>query len=135
LGIAYTSGFTPDNISTHFGGWPPNLRESKQMNECFVHLLTQVIGPAAPAYFFGSVDNGNYHWVSDSPADLLEIGTVADLAHLYQRDGQSPGYVFDPNHAWCLIHMEFAEYMFLGCSLCLADAIDTYSVLEMIRLS
>jgi hypothetical protein len=134
-GIPYTSSFTPGNVSTHLGGWPPNLREIKQLNEAFVQLLIQVIGPAAPVYFSGSVDNGDYHWVNDSPADWLEIGTVSDLAHLYQRDGQFPSYIFDPIHACCLIHIELSEYMFLGCSSCLADAIDAYPVLEMLRLS
>jgi len=134
-GIPYTSSFTPADISTHFGGWPPNLRESKQLNEVFVQLLIQAIGPAAPAYFSGSVDNGDYHWVNGFPTDWLEIGTVADLAHLYQRDRQFPGYIFDPSHAWCLIHMEFAEYVVLGCPLSLAATVATHSMLETIRLT
>ncbi len=93
------------------------------MNEAFVRLLIQAIGPTTPAYFSDSVENGDYHWVNDLPTDWLGKGIVADLAYVYQRDGQFSGYVFDLEHTWCLIRMEFAEYVVLGCPSSMAERV------------
>ncbi len=133
-GIPYTSSFTPENINQHFGEWPPNLRESKQLNEAFVQLLAQVLGPSSSVYFSGSIENGDYHWVDDFPANWLEEGIVADLIHIYHREGQFPGYTFNLEHTWCLLHMEFANYVVLGCPVSIAEKVGAISAMEVLYL-
>lgn len=93
-----------------------------------------MLGPATPTYFSGTVENGDYHWVDDFPADWLELGTIADLTQVYRRDEQFLGDVFDIKHTWCLSHMEFTNYLVLGCPAAIAYKLDNHPEIENLYL-
>jgi hypothetical protein len=133
-GVPYDKNFTPERITKSYGEWPPNLRESGELNKQFIQLPTQALGSSTPTYFSGTVDNGDYHWVDGFPADWLELGTAADLAHIYQRDGQFAGNVFDTEHTWCLSHTEFTDYLVLGCPAAVAHELSSHPEVESFYL-
>jgi hypothetical protein len=62
----------------------------------------------------------DYHWVGGSSANWLELGTVADLTQIYQRDGNFPSNVFDTKRIWCQNHTEFTDYLVLECLVAIA---------------
>lgn len=59
--IPYDKDFTIEKIIKACGEWPPNLRESTKLNEQFIQLVTQTLGSLSPAYFSGTIENGDYH--------------------------------------------------------------------------
>lgn len=95
----------------------------------------QVVGPATSAYFSGSVENGDYHWVDDFPVDWLARGIVTDLAHVYRGDSQFPSYTSDLEHSWCLIYMEFVKYVVLRCPSNIAERVVASLELEVLYLN
>ncbi|GAB3636783.1 hypothetical protein GCM10027422_23730 [Hymenobacter arcticus] len=60
--VPYNKDFTTENIAKKCSEWPPNLRESKELTEHFIQLLTQALSLITPTYFAGTVENGDYHW-------------------------------------------------------------------------
>lgn len=132
--IPYDKDFTPEKIIKACGEWPPNLRQSAKLNKRFVQLIIEVLGQSTPAYFSGTVENGAYHWVDGVPTDWLELGTIADLAQVYQRDGQFPSNIFDINHTWCLSHMGFTDDLVLSCPIAIAHELSKHSELESFLL-
>lgn len=132
--VPYNKEFTADKIAEACGEWPPNLRESKELNKHLVQLITQVLGPTTLTYFAGTVENGDYHWLDGAPANWLELGTITDLVHVYQSDGQFPSHVFDNEHTWCLSYLEFANCLILGCPVEIANKLNEYSEVELFHL-
>ena len=132
--IPYDKEFTSEKIIKACGEWPPNLRESTKLNEQLIQLLSQVLGPLTLTYFSGTIENGDYHWVDGLPADWLELGTAVDLLQVYQRDKQLPGDVFDIKHTWCLTHMEFTDYLILGCPAATAHELSSHPEIESFYL-
>ncbi|HEX8330368.1 MAG TPA: hypothetical protein VF629_22750 [Hymenobacter sp.] len=135
LGLKYNAEFDSDSIRSFYGEWPPHLGSSATLNEAFVQQLAQTIGPESDAYFYGSVDEGNYDWDKDGfPIDWLESGTAADLLEVYRRDGQLPTYTFATNHAWCLYQSEPIDSLVIGCAAHMAQALLTNPKLEVLPL-
>jgi hypothetical protein len=130
LDIPYDARFSAASISNAYGGWPPNLGTSDGLNEEFIQTISEVIGPATPTYYCGTVESGSYHWVDEFPADWLERGVLADLLQVYQRDTQFPEYIFGSRHTWCINHPEDADWVVIGCSSVVAVALVTCAKLE-----
>ena len=60
LGLPYNVEFDSAAISRAYGGhWPPYLGSSSLFTAAFAQRLTQAMGPATEAYFYGSQEEGN----------------------------------------------------------------------------
>ena len=116
LGLAYGIDFDSAAISRAYGGhWPPYLGSSSLFTAAFAQRLTQVMGPATEAYFYGSQEEGNGIWDSDGcPADWLALGTLADLPEIYREDSAFPTYVFAADHSWCFYQAELVDWLAFG---------------------
>ena len=135
LGLEYNAEFDSNSISRFYGEWPPHLGSNAVLNEAFAQQLAQVLGPESDAYFYGSVDEGNYDWDKDGfPTDWLESGIAADLLEVYRRDGQLPTYTFAANHTWCLSQSESSDSVLIGCNTRMAQALLTNPELEVLPL-
>jgi len=133
LGLKYNSEFDSNSIRRFYGEWPPHLGSSPALNEAFVQQLAQALGPESDAYFYGSVDEGNYDWDEDGfPTDWLELGTAGDLLEVYRRDGQLPTYTFVTNHTWCLYQAESTDSVVIGCATHVAQILLTNPELEVL---
>ncbi|UOG73456.1 hypothetical protein MTX78_15125 [Hymenobacter tibetensis] len=118
-----------------YGGWPPHLGSSPALEEAFVQQLVQVLGPIMTTLFYGSVEEGTYHWDEDGlPIDWLEQGVSADLLTVYRRDKGLPAYSFAADHTWCLYKVENAEWLAVGCSAAMAQALREHPYLEAFPL-
>lgn len=137
LGLPYDVGFSRAAISQAYGGhWPPHLGSSSLLTEAFACQLTQLLGAAAEVYFYGSHKEGNYAWDdSGLPNNWLELGTLADLLAVYQRDGVFPTYVFAADHSWCLYQAEDEDWLAFGGTTSLAHMLLVYQELEAFRLT
>jgi hypothetical protein len=123
-------------IRRFYGDWPPHLGTSAALEEAFVQQLVQVLGPTTHTFFYGSLENGNYHWNEEGlPVDWLEQGMCADLLTVYQRDNALPTYVFAADHAWCLYQGEWVEWSVMGCSAATAQELLQHSCLEALPLA
>jgi len=137
LGLAYGADFDSAAISQAYGGhWPPHLGSAPLFTEAFAQRLTQAIGPATEAYFYGSQEEGNGSWDSAGLcADWLALGTLADLPEIYREDGAFPAYVFAADHSWCFYQAELVDWLAFGGPAELANAMLTHSGMEGFRLA
>lgn len=136
LGLKYDAEFDSSVIGRFYGEWPPHLGSSVAQYEEFIQQLVHTIGPDSDAYFYGSVDEGNYDWDKDGfPTDWLELGKATDLSEVYRCDGQFPTYTFAINHAWCLYQSESTDSLIIGCAALSARALLTNPMLEVLLLS
>ncbi|MCB2377470.1 hypothetical protein LGH70_07750 [Hymenobacter sp. BT635] len=137
LGVAYDASFDAAAISRQYNGyWPPNLGGSDTLEAAFSQKLVAALGAATPTYFYGSLDDGNYHFTADNDlTDWLELGVAADLGPVFQRDRDYPSYAFAADHSWCLRHPEDAGWLLLGCSTQLRESLHTCAALELFDLT
>ena len=130
LGVAFTPAFGNEAISRAYGGWPPHLGSSLALEVAFAQQLVAVLGPRTDAYFFGSVDEGNYRWDAQGlPTDWLEQGRAENLVDLYQQERRWPTYAFAADHTWCLYQGE-DQNLALGCSVDMNQALLVHPTVE-----
>ena len=133
IGLAYTAALDSSAIQRFYGEWPPHLGSSSAFEKVFIQQLVQLLGPESPAYFYGSIEEGTYHWDEHGfPQDWLEQGSVADLLLVYQRDNKLPTYLFPADHSWCFYQGETMDWVAIGCSASLAQALLNHPDLEAI---
>jgi hypothetical protein len=136
LGLAYNSEFNSEIIRQFYGEWPPHLGSSAALEEDFVQQITQVLGPKTETYFYGSVEEGNYHWDNDRlPVEWLQQGIASDLLEVYRRDNQLPTYLFATDHSWCLYQGEWNNWVAIGCAAHIANELMTHPGLEAFYLN
>ena len=132
LGVAFTPAFGDGAIRDAYGGWPPHLGSSLELEVAFVQQLVAVLGPSTDTYFFGSVAEGAYRWDAHGlPIDWLEQGQAGDLEDLYNQERRWPTYTFAADRAWCLYQGEDQEGLALGCSVTMAQMLHANSMLEI----
>ena len=130
IGVAYTPAFGNGAIQRAYGGWPPHLGSSLALEVAFAQQLVAVLGPQTDAYFFGSVDEGNYRWDAQGlPTDWLEKGPAEDAVDLYRQERRWPTYTFAANQTWCLYPGE-DQLLALGCSWAVAQQLQALPTVE-----
>jgi hypothetical protein len=130
IGVAYTPAFGNGAIQRAYGGWPPHLGSSLALEVAFAQQLVAVLGPQTDAYFFGSVDEGNYRWDAQGlPTDWLEKGPAEDAVDLYRQERRWPTYTFAANQTWCLYQGE-DQLLALGCSWAVAQQLQALPTVE-----
>ena len=130
IGVAYTPAFDNEAIHRAYGGWPPHLGSSLDLEVAFAQQLVAVLGPQTDAYFFGSVDEGNYRWDAQGlPTDWLEKGPAEEAVYLYRQERRWPTYTFAVNRTWCLYQGEDQELV-LGCSVAMGQTLQAHPTLE-----
>jgi len=134
LGLAYEATLDSAVIQRHYGEWPPHLGSSPALEEAFVRQVAQGLGPANPAYFYGSAEQGNGVWDAEGfRQDWFARGQVADLVTEYQAQGSLPTYCFAPDHAWCLYQGE-VNWVALGCGAAVAQTFLNHATIEAFLL-
>lgn len=135
LGIPFTPAFGNEAIRRAHGGWPPHLGSSLELEVALAQHLVDVLGPQSKTYCYGSVAEGAYRWDAEGmPTDWLEHGRAQDVVDLYQQERSWPTYTFAADHTWCLYQGEEQEWLVLGCSAEMAQALRTQTTLESLPL-
>ncbi|MCB2409063.1 hypothetical protein [Hymenobacter lucidus] len=137
LDVAYDASFDVGAIRHQYNGhWPPNLGYNDVLEAAFIQELVAALGASTPTYFYGSLDDGNYRFTTGNDlTDWLELGVVADLGPVFQRDLDYPSYAFAADHSWCLRHPEDAGWLLLGCSESVRNVLHAQPSLEFFDLA